>query len=338
MDAIVKTCASNPNVLKVAAMTYHNLSANASDVARAYDRAVAAWTYYDAMRGARRPDQASVTVMAGGRPAQIDLYANDKSEETLFVSLIAAEMKSGNVYPDHKPLMPGEKPRVCRNWDASDAQNASWFVRHNVKIDIAPAMNFLDRVAAACAGAMENSVNDRILGLRAKALYELLKDNQKRPGALAMLDKAAADSRRFFQINPNGDTLYWSTYDRDRLDALALEVRAANMALPPEADWFKPGNPESPAVVRAIAVKLDDAWAIDEPLGTGGAYRTYRALIGDLFDKAMRSKNVMPARHAIALAAKGHSDGTMRGAGTKALKAPPGFLWNWIDPSVQPAP
>ncbi len=338
MDAIAKVCASSPHVLKVAALTYHNLSAGASNAEEAYDRAATAWRYFDAMRDARRREnEAPVMVMAGQQAAQIDVYADDKSEETLFLSLIAAEMRSGNVYPDHRPVQPGEAPRACKTWDAIDAQNASWFVRKNVKVDIPPALNFIDRASTACADAMEKSVNARILGLRASALYELLKDNPKRPGAIGMLEKALGDSKRYFQIHPKGDIAYWSISDRDKLEALALEVRAANMGLPPEADWFKPGNPESPAVVRAIAAKLDEAWATDAPLGISGAYKTYRALIGDLYNKVMLSKNVVPARHALALAAKGHAEGTMRSAETKDLKAPPGFLWNWIDPSVQPS-
>jgi hypothetical protein len=132
--------------------------------------------------------------------------------------------------------------------------------------------------------------------------------------------------------------VFWSTSDRENLEALALDVRAANMTLPPETDWFRPGNPESPAVVRAIAAKLDEAWAIDAPLGISGAYKTYRTLIGDLYNKVMLSKNVAPARHALALAAKGHAEGAMRSSENKGLKAPPGFLWNWIDPTVQPEP
>jgi hypothetical protein len=330
-DALAKACASSPHVQKAAAMTFHALTARAGDDSKAFDRAVSAWTYLEAMRKVRGPNEAPAMVMVDGQATEIDVYAADKIEEGLLVDVLIAEVNSGKRYPDHRPLQPGEKPRACGQWDALDVQNAAWFVRKNPKTDIPPALDFIERAYAACAATIDKGVNPRILALRAMALYGMVAENPKRPDAVAMLDKAQADSKRYFQIVPNGDGAYWSTYDRDRLDELTAKVRLDNTPLPPEADWFKPGNPENPAVVRAIAAKLDDAWAIDAPLGVGGAYKTYRGVINALYTKAMTSGNMVPARHAVALAAQGHSDGSMRRPETKELPTPPEFLWNWID-------
>ena len=338
IDMLATTCASNPHVQKVAAMTYQALTTNAGDIGKAYDRAVSAWTYQGAMRRARGANEKPVMIMVNGQAGQVDVYANDGHEEALLINLFVLELKSGKLYSDHQPLKPGEKARACGEWDAIDVQNASWFIRKNLKTHIPPALDFIDRASAACAATIDKGVNPRILGLRASALYALINDNPKRPDAVAMLDKALADSKRFMELRPGGDSVYWSTYDRDRLDALSAKVRLDNLPLPPEDDWFKPGNPESPAVVRALAAKLDDAWAIDAARGIGGAYRTYRDLIGGLYDKAMKSGNVMAARHAVALAAQGQANGSMRKSETRELQAPPDFLWNWIDPAVKPTP
>ncbi|MDZ4759747.1 MAG: hypothetical protein SGJ21_01565 [Alphaproteobacteria bacterium] len=157
--------------------------------------------------------------------------------------------------------------------------------------------------------------------------------------AVLLLAKAEADSKRFLELNPEGDSAYWSKYDETLLKQVGETVRIAALPDIAEADWFKPGNPESPKVVRAIAQKFDEAWAKDAPKGVAGAFQTYRDLVKALvYDRAIPSGNMAPAKRAIALAAQGHANGEFRATANRDLKAPPEFLWNWIDPEIKPRP
>ena len=331
--ALIKACSTKPHVLRVAAMTYQGLTGRTQDAAKQYEYAVAAWMTYKAMRDARAPNESEQLVMVGGKPTYIGVYGNDPAEAQILQNVFIVETRTGKLIPEHMPVDAAASAKACEDWAGIDSMNASSFIRKNAKSDIPPARNLLDRLVAACTKATKYNFTT-VLSSRAKASYELLKDNTKLPNADRMLDQLIADSNKIFEIHPTGYTVFWSTYDRDRLNALVEEMRPA--PLTPEADWFKPGNPEKPETVKAIAKKLDAAWAIDEPLGIGAKYQNYRGLLTDLYAKTTTSGNVAPARKALALAAKGHADGSLRAAANKGLKSPPDFLWKWIDPSVTP--
>lgn len=331
--ARAESCTKDPHVLRVAAMTYQTLTGKTTDHQKAFGYAVRAWTSVQAMRAARADNEAPRTILFDKAYVNIDVYSLDGFEARILENLFITEVRSGKFFPDHAPLSTNAT-RACNEWDSSDVHAAALFVRKNIKTDIPPALNYINRMLATCDGKINPNNFATMIALRTKVNYELLKDRPDRPNAQALLDQALADSKRFFSLRPNGDSIYWSTYDRDRLTALVEEMRPA--PLTPEADWFKPGNPEKPETVKAIAKKLDAAWAIDEPLGIGAKYQNYRGLITDLYKLTSASGNVAPARKALAHAAKGHSDGSLRAAANKGLKSPPDFLWKWIDPSVTP--
>lgn len=331
--SLIKACGSKPHVLKIAALTYQGLTGRTQDPAKQYEYAVAARKTYVAMRDARAPNESEQFVMINNQPLYIGVYGNDPAEAQILENVFIMESRTNKLTPDHMPVDAAASAKACPAWSKTDAFNAASFIRKNAKTDIPSARNYIDRLIAACGKA---SPSDRVqlLAARAKVNYDLLKASPQRANANPMLDQLIADSRTIFELKPGGDSIFWSTYDRDRLTALIEEVRPT--PLTPEADWFKPGNPEKPETVKAIAKKLDAAWAIDEPLGIGAKFQNYRALITDLYAKATASGNVAPARKALALAAKGHADGSLRAASNKGLKSPPDFLWKWIDPSVTP--
>jgi hypothetical protein len=338
MAALVKLCPAQPHVLKVAAMLHGDLTEVAKTSDKVYEQALAAWTYFSAMRTARGPNEKPVMIMVGRQPRELDVYASDGLEAGLIGNLYVAEVKANKLTPDHEKMKAGEKVRACGYYDPIDVQNTAFFIQKNLKTPIPPAMNYIDRAAAACEKEMDKGVNDRILGLRASTWHKLVEADPARSDGDALMTVALRDVKRFHEINPTWDSAYLSSYDADQIEAFAKKRMINAAPLPAEEDWFKPGNPENPRVVAALAAKLDAAWAIDAPLGLAGAYKTYRDLIGALYTRTMTSGNVNPARHALALAAQGHSDGSLRSPATKDLKSPPDFLWNWIDASVKPTP
>lgn len=260
----------------------------------------------------------------------------DEFDKQVLLAYFAAQQRSKMLAPEAQPPATGERLRACRAWDRVDAQEILSIIRENSKTDLTAPLNTLDRLIAICASQIESGQETLLLGVRARANYQLLTDNPQRPDGKAMMEKLLQDSKRFFELRPNGDGVYWSVYDRDRLDAFAVEFDIATGNVPPRSKWFKAGNTDKPLVIRSIALALDDAWAVDEPKGASGKYQIYRDLVGKLYEEATKSGNVAPARKAIALAAKGQSDGSMRRAVNKQRKAPPDFLWSWVDPDTKP--
>jgi len=333
-DALAKACASDAYVQRVAAIVHTDINTRMTDAASAWPHAVKAWEYVLAMRATAPPNEKPVLVMANGAPIEVRIYGPGNFDQEMLLNLISTEMATGKFIPDHAPLAANEKLRACTGWDAAHAQYAATIAGENLQQHVAPVLNFLDRAARMCNPA--ESINSRIIAVRARLIVKMVKANSKRAGAIALLDTALADSKRFFEVRPNGDLAYWSKSDAEDLTKLSDQVKGVKPVLPPEADWFKTGNTESPAIIAAIAAKLDAAWAIDEPLGASAGFRTYRNEMTRLYDQAIKSGNIAAAKHALALAAQGHSNGAMRSAATKALSPPPGFLWSWLDPDVKP--
>ena len=334
-DALSTVCADNAYVLKVAALTHAVLSQRATAPEKILAHGAKARTLAMRMRDVQPANEISVTAQVGQNWIPIQIFG-DTFDRDILLAYFGAQQRSKLLDKDSKPLAPGEALRPCRSWDRVEAQEVSGIIRDNLKADLTAPLNLLDRLIAVCAARIESKQDDLLLGLRARAYYQLLTDNPQRPGGRAIMDKLLADSKRFFELSPRGDSVYWSTYDRDRLAAFAVEFDIATGNVPARSEWFKPGNTENALVVRTIALALDDAWATDEPKGPGGGYRTYRDLIVALMSEADKSGNATAARRAIGLAAKGQSDGSMRRSANLNRKSPPDFLWAWIDPSVKP--
>ena len=334
IDALADACKDNAYVLKVAALTNGVMSARATAPDQILAHGIKARALAMAMRDVQPENELSVSAQVGQNWLPIRIFG-DRFDRDILLAFFGAQQRSGMLAPDAQTLAPGEKLRACRAWDRVEAQEISAIIRENPKQDLAAPLNALDRLIAVCAARIDSGQDALLLGLRARAYY-LLKDNPQRAGGNAMMEKLLQDSKRFFELKPNGDSVYWSVYDRDRLAAFAVEFDITTGNVPPRSEWFKPGNIESTLVIRSIALALDDAWALDEPKGVTGKYQTYRDLIGKLYQEATQSGNVVAARKAIALAAKGQSDGPMRRSANQQRKAPPDFLWNWVDPETKP--
>lgn len=338
VDAIAAACPTDAYVQKAAAIAHSDIRSRITEPAKAFEHAEKAWGYVMKMRDVQPSNEVNVSVaVANGQHIPVRIFSNDDFDTHLLLDLFVAEVASGKLAAEHQPVRPNERLRACRSWDPVDAQAAGRIINENLDKDIPPALNMLDRLAAICTDIAGRNQNNLIIAVRARALYKMVDKNPTRPDAIALLDRALVDSKRFFEARPNGDTAYWSTFDRTRLEDLAQRLK--NPVLP-EADWFKPGYPEKPEVIEAIAMKLDDAWAVDAPKGSAGsaAYKTYRDAIAALYARATTSGNIAPSKRAIALAAKGHSEGNYRKPTNRALAPPPGFLWNWIDPEVWAGP
>lgn len=332
---LARDCPKQPHVQKLAGLAYASTLSTIANPQKLYDQALAGWNYVLAMRASRGDSEAPVDVMLAGQMTRIDVYANDKFEADVLQGLLVAETRSGKFHPDHQPLVAGEAMRSCGKWELSDAQVAAFLIQENPRTEIPAARNALDRAIAACSGAMDKNLNDNLLALRARTFMMLVKDNPDRPDAQQLLDVAQTDAMRFHELNPQWDRIYFAESDAQALDKLVAIRQMAASPTPPEEEWFSGANPDNPKVIAAIAARLDAAWAKDEPQWAAGGFRTYRDTLGAFYSKAMTSKNVVPARQAIYAAAKGHADGSMRSAGTQALREPPGFLWTWIEPKAE---
>lgn len=333
-DALSAACADNAYVLKVAALTHGVLSQRATAPEKILAHGVKARALAIRMRDVQPPNEIPVSAQVGQNWITIRVFGDDFDRDIL-LAYFGAQQRSKLLDTDSKLVAPGEALRPCRSWDRVEAQVVSGIIRDNLKTDLTAPLNLLDRIIAACAARIDSKQDALMLALRARASYQLLTDNPQRPGGRAMMDKLLADSKRFFELQPGGDSIYWSTYDRDRLAAFAVEFDIATGNVPARSEWFKAGNTENKLVIRAIALALDDAWAVDEPKGAGSGYKTYRDLVVALMSEATKSGNAAAAKHAIALAAKGQSDGSMRRSTNFNRKAPPDFLWAWIDPAVK---
>ena len=327
--ARAEACPKDPHVLKVTATTYQALTGKTTDPQKAFGYATRAWTSVQAMRAARASNEAPRTILFDKAYVNVDVYSLDGFEARILENLFITEVRSGKFFPDHAPFT-ANVTRACTEWDSMDVHAAAMFVRKNIKTDIPPALNFINRAIAMCDGKTNPNFFTQMVALRAKVNYELLKDRPDRPNAQAMLDQALADSKRFLLVRPGGDSIYWSTSDADKLQQLMEQMRPDALVLP--ADWYKSNVAAKPATVRAIALRLDGAWAIDAPLGVAAAYKNYRGVISGLYREAGLSDDSAAAKRALFLAAKGHSDGSLRSAANKGLKAPPDILWTWIDP------
>lgn len=335
IDSLASACKDNAYVLKVAALTNGAMSARATDPDQILAHGIRARELAMAMRDVQPDNEMQVAAQVGQNWIPIRIFGDNFDKEIL-LAFFGAQQRSGRLAPEGQTLAPGEKLRACRDWDRVEAQEISGIIRDNKKTDLTAPLNTLDRLIAICASQIASGEDTVLLALRARAYYLLLTDNPQRAGGKIMMEKLLDDSRRMFALKPNGDSVYWSVYDRDRLAAFAVEFDIATGNVPPRAEWFKPGNVENALVVRSIAHALDDAWAIDEPKGLTGKYQTYRDLIAALYGEATASGNAAAAKTAIARAAKGQSDGSMRRSANKQRKAPPDYLWNWIDPALRP--
>lgn len=335
IDNLADACKDNAYVLKVAPLTNGVMSSRATAPDQILAHGIKARELGMAMRDVQPDNELSVSAQVGGSWMPIRIFG-DEFDKQILLAYFAAQQRSKMLAPEAHPVAPGEKLRACRAWDRVEAQEISGIVRENPKTDLTAPLNTLDRLIAICDTRIESGQETLLLGLRARANYQLLKDNPQRAGGKAMMEKLLQDSKRFFELKPNGDSVYWSGYDRDRLAAFAVEFDIATGNVPPRSEWFKPGNTENALVIRSIALALDDAWAVDEPKGATGKYLTYRDLIGKLYEEATQSGNVVPARKAIALAAKGQSDGPMRRSTNTQRRPPPGFLWNGVAPDTRP--
>lgn len=335
IDDLAEACKADAYVLKVAALTNGAMSARATAPDQILAHGVKARTLAMAMRDVQPDNEKQVSAQVGQNWIPIRIFG-DNFDKDILLAYFGAQQRSGILAAEATALTSGEKLRSCRSWDRVDAQNISTIIRENLKTDLTAPLNVLDRLIAICASRIDAGQDDLLLGLRARAYYQLLSDNPQRDGGTAMMEKLQRDSKRFFELNPKGDTVYWSTYDRDRLAAFSVEFDIATGSLPPRPEWFKPGNTENMRVIRSIALALDDAWAIDEPKGVAGKYQNYRDLVAALYNEAIKSGNLVAAKQALVLAATGQSDGSMRRSANKQRKAPPDFLWSWLQPASNP--
>jgi len=334
--ALAKECSKNAYVQKAAALVFNKAFNASKNGAEALSRADLAWSYLLAMRAASNGNEPPVLVMINNnQPSEFGVYQEPDPKESILGNLFSIEMATGALASQHLPVKAGEKLRACGMYDYGDASTASHIMQNNAAVDIPPALNMLDRLIAICTPKMSKTSSERyMLGMRARVAVKRVKAKPDRPDAMALLQQAQADSKAFATLDPDYDLVYWSKSDAEELDALILKRKQDAAPTPAEADWFKPGNPENPKVVAAIAAKLDAAWKIDEPLWTGGKFETYRKVMGELQDRMYKSNNLPAARAAIYAAAKGQSDGSLRSAETKGLRAPPDFLWNFLKPAA----
>jgi hypothetical protein len=205
-------------------------------------------------------------------------------------------------------------PKACLS--EPDAQQIAFAFRR--KGQTIGGRAILDRVAA-CGVARDRFVW-RALALLAAAPFE--PDLVKRK---AMLEQVSADKASYLGDRPSG--LFWGKTEDDKFDLLMLDLTPD----PPEAVWFTKDWVGKPVTQRAIARKLDSVWAGEI---TVDGTKPYRDAMGAMYSASFKAPDIPAARAMILAAAKDHAEGRVRSEKSKAFKAPPEFMYNWVVPKA----
>lgn len=333
IDQVIAACPAEPYVLKAAAMTY--ASAPPPDAATAVKRPSRTREIFRQMWASLTGNTPAKLVMVENGPVYFGFDDVYNMESEVRALLFRAELIAGVLAPEDQPMGQGAPMRACESNDSSDSQRAYFWIKDQG--DHPGAFNLLDRVAAYCEAEIANGRNEEMLSHRARALIASARRDLKKPDAPAKLQKAKADGERYFAIRKGWDTLYWREAESKELDGLLLQV-SGKTAIAKE-DWFKQPVMSDPEIEMIIAMHLDDIWARDAKAGgIAQAHKIYRDEMSKLGAQAFAAQDRAAARTLLYKAAKAHADGKVRAEANLGLKAPPEFLYRWLDPTYTPPP
>ncbi len=329
VDGLVETCATDPFVLKLAAMAYAN--APSPDTATSVGRFTTSlnlisrmWENIDA-----GPSAKSVTDQNGQKQAItfLDLY---EIEKQITFGLLQAEQMSGVQSSYTHPPAGSDAETGCRGMYSSAVSIASQWVR--TQGDHPGAYSLMDDRIAKCEADLADRRYTRILGNRARALLASIQRDPRQEGALEKAAQAKADSERFVELYGEYDYAGWSQSDARALEQATGTVRANQPLDLSEAVFMSP-QLEDPATRHALALLLDDAWAKDSEAGLAGAYKTYRAALNTAYDLTTSLDDPSPARAMLYKAVEAHASGEVRAPGHESLEPPPAYLYVWLKPA-----
>jgi hypothetical protein len=337
VEDIVRACSTEPYTLKIAAMTFATIKS--ADAHTAVARLARAREIFRLMWVSLKGSNPPILAMAeNNSPFYVgfdDLY---QTETQVLKLLFTAEQFANELAPEQMTIGKGAPMRACEQGDYIDAQQAYFWLQEK---DHAGAFNLLDRLAQYCTAEIDKGQYPQIIANRARSLLASAKRaGVDKPAALDQLKRARADADRYLLIRKGRYSAgeFWNDDDAN-ITGLLMQAMLKQGAAPPRDQWFKPPLVSDPLTGRIIAMTLDAAWAEDSKTGIASAYKTYRGEIAPLYALANTSADPKAARKLLFNAARDHAEARIRGPNNASLKAPPSYLYNWIDPDfVAPAP
>lgn len=256
MDGYVQACPEHPwinmlgantNMMLFRALLQANNGSFNQDAVNQLAQAFARTQKYYGAPAALRHDRIRVSTPSGIGNLTYGAAAKSRSE------VIQGLMALARVGVMH-PYLGGKEPLSCDGWLMSDTQTVTFAITSEKDRLYLP---FIDAAAQACRNA--SSRFQRLpQAMQARAYMTIVQkgdglDDPERQRLLEVASRAAQD-----YIEGHGYDVHFPQSAGSTLDALRVKY-AGGETLNPD-DWFTPDRIESPQVVHAMALTLNQYW------------------------------------------------------------------------------